>query len=139
MTGIGDAVITDDDVLTLLVERNPETRYLVEEKYELGQDEAPPTVDTELDLWANLIGLLTRPVLLPALEHAEPGFVEDIYAGAGESRRGAIYFQILECLLEARPYLENAIPYLRGPVWERVSHMLKHYEVEGYEHGLPSL
>ncbi|MFI9296740.1 hypothetical protein [Streptomyces gardneri] len=148
VTGIGDAVITDDDVLTLLVERIPETKYLVEEKYELGQDEAPPTVDTELDLWANLIGLLTRPVLLPALEHAEPdsdllrrcfGFVEDIYAGAGESRRGAIYFQILECLLEARPYLENAIPYLRGPVRERVSHMLKHYEVEGYEHGLPSL
>ncbi|MFF4606099.1 hypothetical protein ACFY12_25580 [Streptomyces sp. NPDC001339] len=141
-------MITDDDVLTLLVERIPETRHLVEEKYELQQDEALPTVDTGLDLYANLIDLLTRPVLLPALEQAEPdsnllrrcfGFVEDIYDGAGEHRRSTVYFQILECLLEARPYLENAIPYLRGSVRERVSHMLQYYEVECYEHGLPSL
>ncbi|MFF9014804.1 hypothetical protein ACF09C_17780 [Streptomyces sp. NPDC014870] len=33
----------------------------------------------------------------------------------------------------------DAIPYLRGPVREAVSRVLKYYEVEGYEHGLPSL
>ncbi|MEV5309362.1 hypothetical protein [Streptomyces sp. NPDC052610] len=148
MTGTDGAVIADDDVLTLLVERVPETRPLVEEKYGLRQDEAPPAVGTGPDLYENLLDLLTRPVLQPALSRAEPdsdllwrcfGFVEDIYDDAREYRRGAVYFQILECLLEARPYLENAIPYLRGPVRERVSNMLEHYEVEGYEHGLPSL
>ncbi|MEV6423494.1 hypothetical protein [Streptomyces sp. NPDC051662] len=148
MTGMGGAVIADDDVLTLLVERVPETRHLVEEKYGLRHEEAPPTAGTGPHLYENLLDLLTRPILLPALEHPEPGsdllrrcfgFVEDIYSGAGEHRRGAVYFQILECLLEAGPYLENAMPYLRGPVRERVSHMLKHYEVEGYEHGLSSL
>ncbi|MGW1973735.1 hypothetical protein ACWCOY_36495 [Streptomyces tubercidicus] len=141
-------MIADDDVLTLLVERIPETRRLVEEKYELRQGEAPPTVDTGPDLYENLIDLLTRPVLLPALEHADPdsdllrrcfAFVEDIYDEAGRVRRGAVYFQILECLLEARAYLENAIPYLRGSVREQVSRMLEHCKVEGYEHGLPSL
>ncbi|MGW0704192.1 hypothetical protein ACWD0A_33870 [Streptomyces sp. NPDC002867] len=65
--------------------------------------------------------------------------MEDIYDDTRAYRRGAVHFQILECLLEARPYLKNAIPYLRGSVRERVSRMLKHYEVEGYEHGLPSL
>ncbi|MER5204365.1 hypothetical protein [Streptomyces sp. NPDC002825] len=148
MTGMGSAVVDDDDVLTLLVERVPETRHLVEEKYGLGQDEAPPKADTGLDLYENLLDILTRSVLQPALEQAKPnsdllrrcfGFVDDIYNDAGEHRRGAVYFQILECLLEARPYLDNAIPYLRGPVRDRVSRMLKHYEVEGYEHGLPSL
>ncbi|MEU1458237.1 hypothetical protein [Streptomyces avermitilis] len=64
------------------------------------------------------------------------GFVEAIYAGAGEYRRGAVYFQVLECLLGEGPYLEKALPYLRGVVRERVSRMLKHYAVEGYEHGL---
>ncbi|MEU6164874.1 hypothetical protein [Streptomyces tanashiensis] len=64
--------------------------------------------------------------------------MEDVYADTSEHRRGAVYFQVLECLLEARPYLDNAIPYLRGPVREAVSHMLKDSEVEGYEHGLPS-
>ncbi|MFD5592288.1 hypothetical protein [Streptomyces griseorubiginosus] len=148
MTGTDSAVVDDDDVLTLLVERVPETRRLVEEKYGLRQDEAPPTVDTGLDLYENLVDLLTRPVLQPALARAEPdgdllqrcfGFVEDVYADTSEHRRGAVYFQVLECLLEAGPYLENSIPYLRGPVRERVSRMLKHYEVEGYERGLPAL
>ncbi|MFJ5074041.1 hypothetical protein ACIP8Z_05465 [Streptomyces sp. NPDC088553] len=147
MTATDGAEIASDDVLTLLVQRIPETRRLVEEKHGLRQDEAPPTVDTGDDLYGNLLNLLTRPVLQPALERAEPdsdllwrcfGFVEDVYADTSEYRRGAVYFQVLECLLEARPYLENAIPYLRGPVREAVSHMLMHYEVEGYEHGLPS-
>lgn len=98
-----------------------------------------------MDLCGNLIDLLTRPVLLPALGDAEPdgdllrrcfGFVEASYAGAGEYRRGAVYFQALECLLEEGPYLEKALPYLRGAVRERVSRMLKHYAVEGYERGL---
>ncbi|MEU9704204.1 hypothetical protein [Streptomyces sp. NPDC047981] len=145
MDGVG---IASDDVLTLLVERVPETRRLVEEKYGLRQGEAPPTVDTGDHLYENLLNLLTRPVLQPALERAEPdsdllqrcfGFVEDVYADTSEHRRGAVYFQVLECLLEARPYLVNAVPYLRGPVREAVSRMVKYYEVEGYEHGLPSL
>ncbi|WP_159461091.1 hypothetical protein [Streptomyces viridosporus] len=46
---------------------------------------------------------------------------------------------MLECLLDARPYLESAIPYLRGSVRERVSRMLEHYGVEGHERGLPPL
>lgn len=71
------------------------------------------------DLCGNLIDLLTRPVLLPALGDAEPdgdllrrcfSFVEAIYAGAGEYRRGAVYFQVLECLLEEGPYLEKPCP-----------------------------
>ncbi|MEU6310662.1 hypothetical protein [Streptomyces sp. NPDC047014] len=112
MTGIDDAVVDDDDVLTLLVDRVPETRRLVEEKYGLRQDEAPPTVETGLDLYGNLLDLLTRPVLQPALERAESdddllqrcfGFVEDVYADSSEHRRGAVYFQVLECLLDAKP------------------------------------
>ncbi|MFD7291507.1 hypothetical protein [Streptomyces sp. NPDC059863] len=146
MTGIGRAVIADNDVLTLLAERVPETRHLAEEKYGLRHDEAPPTVGTGPYLYENLLDLLTRPILLPALEHPEPdsdllrrcfGFVENIYDGSGDHRRGAVYFQTLQYLLDATPYLENAIPYLRGPVRERMSHMLKHYKAEGYEHGLP--
>ncbi|MFF9221184.1 hypothetical protein [Streptomyces viridosporus] len=148
MTGMGGAGIDDDDVLAFLVERVPETRPLVAEKYGLRPGEAPPAAGTGPDLYENLLDLLTRPVLLPALEHAEPdsdllrrcfGFVEDIYDGAGGHRRGAVYFQVLECLLDARPYLESAIPYLRGSVRERVSRMLEHYRVEGHERGLPPL
>ncbi|MFF8835830.1 hypothetical protein [Streptomyces sp. NPDC015130] len=147
MTGIDGAEIADDDLLALLVERVPETRRLVEEKYGLRRDEAPPTVDTGVHLYENLLDLLTRGVLQPALERAEPdsdllqrcfGFVEDVYADTSAHRRGAVYFQVLECLLEARQYLDNAIPYLQGPVREAVSRMLTDYEVEGYEHGLPS-
>ncbi|MFE9997345.1 hypothetical protein [Streptomyces avermitilis] len=145
MTVDGREVTADDDILTLMVELIPETRHGVEEKYELPPGEALPVGGTGVDLYGNLIDLLTRPVLLPALEDAEPdgdllrrcfGFVEAIYEGAGEYRRGAVYFQVLECLLEEGPYLERALPYLRGAVRERVSHMLKHYEVEGYERGL---
>ncbi|MFD8020475.1 hypothetical protein ACFV6G_08630 [Streptomyces lavendulae] len=44
-----------------------------------------------------------------------------------------------ESLLDDRLYFKSAIPYLRGPVREGVSSMLKYYEVEGYEDGLPPL
>ncbi|MEU0405755.1 hypothetical protein ABZ318_37245 [Streptomyces sp. NPDC006197] len=59
-------MITADDFLTLLVDRVPEARPLVEERYELRPDEAPPTTDTGLDLYGDLLRLLNWPVLQPA-------------------------------------------------------------------------
>lgn len=65
--------------------------------------------------------------------------VEDIYNIPGERAPGAVYFQVFECLLESRRYLTAAIPFLRGSSRGSVSRMLKNYEVEGYERGLPPL
>ncbi|WP_371636489.1 hypothetical protein OG988_26100 [Streptomyces zaomyceticus] len=141
-------MISSDDFLTLLVERVPEARPFVEEKYELREGEAPPREDTGIELYADLIGLLTRPVLLPALGEEEPDgdllrrcfdLVEDIYNIPGMYAQSAVYFQVLECLLESRRYLTAAIPFLKGNSRDGVSSMVEGYEVEGYERGLPPL
>ncbi|MFI1652921.1 hypothetical protein ACH4XT_39165 [Streptomyces avidinii] len=137
-----------DDILGRILETVPETRPFLEEKYELGPGEALPTSDSLLDVYAILLDGLVRPVLQPAL--AAPvrdedllrrcfGFVEEIYAIDSELTRGAVYFQVLESLLDAREYLVNAIPFLQGNLREPVSKMLRTYAVEGYEDGLPPL
>ncbi|MGW4163138.1 hypothetical protein [Streptomyces sp. NPDC004788] len=141
-------MITADDFLTLLVERVPEARPLVEEKYGLRAGEAPPTTDSGLDLYENLLDLLTRELLQPALEKEELDsdllrrcfdLVEDVYNIPGMHSSGAVYFTVLEGLLDSRRYLTAAIPFLSGNSRDRVSSMLEHYEVEGYERGLPPL
>lgn len=141
-------MIETDDFLTLLVERVPEARVFVEKKYELREGEAPPREGTGSDLYANLLNLLTRSVLQPALSEENPDgdllqrcfdLVEDIYNIPGMHPQGAVYFQVLECLLESRQYLTTAIPFLKGNSRDSVSSMLERYEVEGYERGLPPL
>ncbi|MGW4725904.1 hypothetical protein [Streptomyces sp. NPDC004291] len=141
-------MISDDDFLVLLVKRVPEARPFVEEKYGLREGEEPPREDTGADLYENLLDILTRSVLQPALDEECPdgdllrrcfGLVEDIYNIPGEHAPGAVYFQVLECLLESPRYLTNAIPFLVGNSRDRVSAMLEQYEVEGYERGLPPL
>ncbi|MFE2853035.1 hypothetical protein ACFXJO_18120 [Streptomyces lavendulae] len=101
-----------------------------------------------LDLWEILLEILMWPVLQPALARGEPdgellrrcfGFVKDIYDESSQHRSGAVYFQIMESLPDDRLYFKSAIPYLRGPVREGVSSMLKYYEVEGCGDGLPPL
>ncbi|MDH6538544.1 hypothetical protein M2167_001054 [Streptomyces sp. SPB4] len=140
MTGTDGAAIADDDILTLLVERVPETRRLVEEKYGLRQGGAPPTADTGLDLWEILLEILMWPVLQPVLARGEPdgellrrcfGFVEDIYDESTQHRSGIPPGR--SSVLEKR----HPLPARTGP--GGVSSMLKYYEVEGYEDGLPPL
>ncbi|MFD8971405.1 hypothetical protein [Streptomyces sp. NPDC059593] len=137
-----------DDILARMLETVPETRPFLEEKYELGPGEALPTSDGELSLYVILLDGLVRPVLQPALAAPEGDedllrrcfkFVEEVYAFDTELTRGAVYFQVLESLLDAREYLVHAIPFLRGNIREPVSEMLRTYEVEGYEDGLPPL
>lgn len=137
-----------DAILTMLVEKVPETRPLVEEKYGLGPGEAVPVTDTFMDLYGILLDVLTRGVLQPALLAPELDadllrrcfeVVEEIWAIPSEHTRGAVYFQVLECLLDAEGYLENAVPFLRGDIRERVSKMCRTYAVKGFEDGLPPL
>ncbi|MFJ2747897.1 hypothetical protein [Streptomyces sp. NPDC087297] len=140
-----------DHYLGHLLDRVPETRPFLEEVYEEedGPIEALPTSDTDLDLYTILLDGLVRPVLQPALAAAPErdedllrrcfGFVEEVYEVDTEFTRGAVYFQVLESLLDAREYLVNAVPFLRGNLREPVSNMLRNHEVEGYEDGLPPL
>ncbi|MFE2231983.1 hypothetical protein ACFXA4_05335 [Streptomyces sp. NPDC059442] len=145
-----------DHFLRQLLDRIPETRAGLEEMYE-NEDadgdggapiEALPASDTDLDLYGILLDGLVRPVLQPALAAPERDedllrrcfrFVEEVYEVGTEYTRGAVYFQVLESLLDAREYLDHAVPFLRGNLREPVSKMLRNYEVEGYEDGLPSL
>ncbi|MFF8265218.1 hypothetical protein [Streptomyces virginiae] len=140
--------MTTDGILARILETVPETRPFLEEKYDLGPGEALTTSDSLLDVYAILLDGLVRPVLQPALAAPERhedllrrcfGFVEEIYAIDTELTRGAVYFQVLESLLDAREYLVNAVPFLQGSIREPVSKMLSAYEVEGYEDGLPPL
>ena len=137
-----------DSFLTLLVDRIPEARPFVEEKYELGAGEAPPEKDTDTDLYANLLDLFTRAVLQPALAEERLDedllrrcfdLVEEMYETPGIFVQGAVYWQVLEYLLESPGYLATAIPFLKGESRDGVSSMLKDYAVKGYEHGLPLL
>ncbi|MFJ3505657.1 hypothetical protein [Streptomyces sp. NPDC090135] len=137
-----------DHFLGHLLDRVPETRPFLEEMYEGRPIEALPTWDTDLDLYGILLDGLVRPVLQPALASSERdenllkrcfGYVEEVYEADTDFTRGAVYFQVLESLLDAREYLDNAIPFLRGHLREPVSKMLRNYEVKGYEDGLPPL
>ncbi|MFJ9823672.1 hypothetical protein ACIRSU_04760 [Streptomyces sp. NPDC101160] len=116
-------MITADDFLTLLVDRVPEARPFVEERYELRPDEAPPTTDTGLDLYGNLLHLLNWPVQQPALEQEvldrdllrrSFDLVEDIYDIPQESSQSSVYFTVPEGLLESPRYPAAAIPFLKG-------------------------
>ncbi|MFG2867546.1 hypothetical protein [Streptomyces sp. NPDC048338] len=145
-----------DHFLGQLLDWVPETRAALEEMYE-DEDadgyggapiEALPASDTDLDLYGILLDGLVRPVLLPALAAPERDedllrrcfcFVEEVYEVDTEYTSGAVYFQVLESLLDAREYLDNAVPFLQGNLREPVSKMLRNYEVEGYEDGLPPL
>ncbi|MFD0372297.1 hypothetical protein [Streptomyces sp. NPDC127114] len=140
--------MTPDEILARMVETVPETRPFFEEKYGLRPGEALPVSDTGADLYGNLLDGLVRTVLQPALATPERdedllrrcfGFVEEVYAIDTEHTRGAVYFQVLESLLDDREYLVNAIPLLRGTIRESVSKMLRTFEVVGYEDGLPPL
>ncbi|MFJ9430514.1 hypothetical protein ACIRQY_12665 [Streptomyces sp. NPDC101490] len=141
-------MISSDDFLVRLVEEVPEAKGFVEDKYELQKGEVPPRAGTGVDLYENLLDILTRSVIQPALceENLNVDLLrrcfrlaEEVYNFPGMSSKDAVYFTVLEPLLESRRYLTGAVPFLVGNIRVRTSRMLEQYEVEGYESGISPL
>jgi hypothetical protein len=131
-----------DDVLNRLVEAVPEARPFAEDKYGLSAGEALPVEGTRVELYATLMDLLTVPVLLPELRKGTPdaelvercfAFCGSIFDLAGEYTRGAVYFQVLEQLLESEEVVRKALPHMSGVIKDRTMVMLRGYAVPGFE------
>ncbi|MGW1716374.1 hypothetical protein [Streptomyces sp. NPDC002156] len=128
-----------DDVLPLMLKMVPETRSFVEAMYEVPPGGIVPVRESGSDIYAFLLDCLAYPVLLPELRKSEPNsdlvkrcfsFAEMVMGIPGMVPRGAVYFQILEQLMESETVLMNSLPFLTGVVRERVMSMLSDFDVE---------
>jgi hypothetical protein len=128
-----------DEILVSLLRDVPESRPFVEEMYEIPPGGEVPVEDSSLDIYEILAECFVGPVLLPELRKSRPeaallercfGFVEKVIEIPGDVPRGAIYFQVLEPLMESESVLRNAFPFLGGAVRERTVRMLHEFGVD---------
>jgi hypothetical protein len=127
-----------DDVPALLLRTVPETAPFIADKYDMPAERAVLTQDVVQDLYELLTECFWTPVLLPQLESSAPDgrllarcwdFVEEVVAHSSEHVRGAVYFEVLEQLLNPGTLVEDSWPYMKERTRARTLRMLDHYEV----------
>ncbi|MEU1301549.1 hypothetical protein [Streptomyces shenzhenensis] len=128
----------EEEVPPLLLRMIPESAGFIAEKYHQPAESAVLTRDALLDLYEVLTECFVAPVLLPQLESASPDadllercwdFVERNVSHSSELVRGAVYFEVLEQLLNADGLVEAAWPYMKERTRARTLKMLDSYDV----------
>ncbi|MEV0692542.1 hypothetical protein [Streptomyces sp. NPDC050388] len=127
-----------EEIPSLLLHTVPESAEFLAEKYRMPAEAAVLTQDAVLDLYAILADCLTTPVLVPQLESPHPDtgllgrcwdFVERIVGHSSQYVSGAVYFEVLEQLLNADGLVEAAWPYMKDRTRARTVKMLNFYGV----------
>ncbi|BCL32152.1 hypothetical protein ACFFS2_35935 [Streptomyces aurantiacus] len=128
--------IADEDVPALLLRTVPESAPFIADKYGLPAERAVLTQDAVLDLYEVLTECFTTPVLMPQLQSSVPDagllqrcwdFVEPIVDHSSNHVRGAVYFEVLEPLLNAHGLIERSWPYMKERTRQRTLLMLHSY------------
>ncbi|UQA97081.1 hypothetical protein [Streptomyces halobius] len=121
----------------LLLRMVPETAQYIAEMYEMPASEAVGTEDVWYDLYQLLDEAFTRPIVQPELRKEAPDaelmgrcfeFVEILTRASSQYFTGAVYFQVLDALLEEEDLLERAIPFMREKTRKDTVQMLIGYE-----------
>ena len=126
-----------EGVPALLLEIVPETAEFIAERYGVPAERAVRTEEAVLDLYPILLDCLWRSVIRPQLDAPAPdaellgrcfAFVERVVDHPSEHVGGAVYFNVLESLLDAEGYVETAFPHMRKRTRESTIRMLDSYE-----------
>ncbi|MGW7286112.1 hypothetical protein ACWGH4_11540 [Streptomyces sp. NPDC054847] len=64
-------------------------------------------------------------------------FCAQVHPLAGHYTSGAVYFQVLEQLLESEQVVYNALPHMSGLIKQKTLEMLGGYGVEGFTEERP--
>ncbi|MGW7043212.1 hypothetical protein ACWGDT_10860 [Streptomyces avermitilis] len=130
--------ISVHEIPSLLLRMIPESADSIAGTYHLPAQAAVVTEETWVRLYLLLAECFTTPVLMPELESDSPNtglltrcweFVERTVAHPTEHVSGAVYFEVLEQLLNAEGLLEAAWPYMKDRTRARTLRMLDHYAV----------
>ncbi|MFD7065203.1 hypothetical protein [Streptomyces sp. NPDC059906] len=127
-----------EQIPSLLLRMIPESAESITDLFGLPADAAVVTEDAWVELYRLLTECFTTPVLMPQLESATPDtelltrcwyFVERIVTHSTEHVSGAVYFEVLEQLLNAEGLVEAAWPYMMYRTRARTLRMLDGYGV----------
>ncbi|GAA1041489.1 hypothetical protein FSY75_21040 [Streptomyces sp. TR1341] len=130
--------ISTKEIPSLLLCMIPESADSIAEMYEEPAETAVLAEDAWTRLYRLLADCFTTPVLMPELESRSPDaellhrcwdFVERIVAHPSELVSGAVYFQVLEQLLNAEGLVEAAWPYMKDRTRTVTLRMLDGYGV----------
>lgn len=132
------AGIATEEIPSLLLRMIPESADSLAETYHRDAETAVVTKDAWVRPYRLLAECFTKPVLMPELESAGPDpellgrcwdFVERIVDHPSENVSGAVYFEVLEQLLNAEGLVEAAWPYMKDRTRSRTLRMLDGYDV----------
>ncbi|MEV6120091.1 hypothetical protein AB0M23_06135 [Streptomyces sp. NPDC052077] len=127
-----------EEIPPLLLHTVPESAESISERYQISAEAAVLTENAVLDLYGMLAECFTASVLIPQLESPNPdvellkrcwGFVERIMDHSSQYVSGAVYFEVLEQLLNEGELLEAAWPYMKDRTRARTVQMLNSYGV----------
>jgi hypothetical protein len=116
----------------------PESADSIEELFEQPAEAAVLTGEAWKQLYQLLTECFTVPVLMPELKSGSPDtellgrcwdFVERIVAHPSALVSGAVYFEVLEQLLNADGLVEAAWPHMKGRTRTATLRMLDGYGV----------
>ncbi|MDX3849169.1 hypothetical protein [Streptomyces sp. AK02-01A] len=126
------------EIPRLLLRMIPGSADPIAEMFHQPAEAAVLTEDAAVMLYELLAGCFTTPVLMPQLESDSPDtelltrcwdFVERIVAHSSQHVRGAVYFEVLEQLLNAEGLVEAAWPYMKERTRARTLKMLDTFAV----------
>ncbi|SED91511.1 hypothetical protein SAMN05216532_6236 [Streptomyces sp. 2231.1] len=130
--------IATEEIPSLLLRMIPESADSIAETYDRPAETAVVTEDAWVRLYKLLAECFTTPVLMPESESAGPDtellgrcwdFVETIVAHPSEHVSGAVYFEVLEQLLNAEGLVEAAWPCMKDRTRARTLQRLDGYDV----------
>ncbi|MFI0165745.1 hypothetical protein [Streptomyces sp. NPDC017095] len=127
-----------EEIPSLLLRMIPESAEAIAELYDRPAEAVVRAEDTWKRLYRLLAECFTTPVLMPELESGSPDaellgrcwdFVERIVVHPSELVSGAVYFEVLEQLLNAEGLVEAAWPYMKDRTRTATLRMLDGYDV----------
>lgn len=132
------AEIPVEEIPPLLLRMVPESADSTAEMFHRPAEAAVLTEDATVMLYELLAGCFTTPVLLPQLRSDNPDtrlltrcwdFVERIVDHSTEHVGGAVYFEVLDQLLDSRLLVKAAWPYMKERTRARTLLMLDDADV----------
>ncbi|MGW3950741.1 hypothetical protein ACWEKM_07235 [Streptomyces sp. NPDC004752] len=138
MSELPSKEVPTEEIPPLLLHLIPETADSIAEVFHQPAESAVVTEKPVVRLYKLLAECFTTPVLMPQLESDTPDvellercwdFVERIVAHSSEHVSGAVYFEVLEQLLNADGLVEAAWPYMKERTRARTLMMLDFYDV----------
>ncbi|MEU3835321.1 hypothetical protein [Streptomyces microflavus] len=128
-----------ESVPSLLLRTVPESGKFIAEKYGMPAGQAVLAEDSWVDLYEVLTETLMEPLVLPQLRSSDPDgellrrcfdFLEQVVDHSSEHVRGAVYFEVLEPLLNPGTLVEDSFPYMKERMRKGTLEMLDSYDIE---------